>query len=572
MKRLLSLLFFILVCAFQSNAQVDTRFTYQGVLRDTADRGTVQYDFLIRLYDGADGGAVEVAAANELLSEEVVDGVFVLELDYGTEVFASSERWLEFSVRRSGEAGYQVLTPRQRITSVPVSMVADIVDWSSVENIPTGFADGDDGDTLAALNCADTQVSAWSSGLQAWTCEDPMSGPQGPQGDPGPTGMTGPQGPQGDPGLAGAQGPQGDPGPMGMTGAQGPQGDPGPMGMTGAQGPQGDPGPVGTTGAQGPQGDPGPMGMTGAQGPQGDPGPVGMTGAQGPQGDPGPMGMTGAQGPQGDPGPMGMTGAQGPQGDPGPTGMTGAQGPQGDPGADGNGVLSGSGSPSAMIGADGDFYLDTSTYQIYGPKTGGAWGSGTSLQAPGISPPADPFPGSNILVAGDIPFLQSLWSDASKQGSWTKVYDTATDSVGSTPLRAAVGARPAFVFVEMTNGSRFGGYTQLGFPTIVNTSSSFYRQEDDSFIFALDTNEILPVSQTQFGTFQRESYGPTWGGGHDIFIAGTLTTMYCNVSHSYAYNGGVLDFPNNTACNNLAGVNGGGGSHPVTAIEVYVLH
>ena len=468
MKRIPIVYFLLLACVLQAKAQVDTRFTYQGVLRDRADPGVTQYDFLVRLYDGPDAAAIEVTGANELLGEDVLDGVFVLELDYGTEVFASPDRWLEFAVRRSGESVYQSLTPRQRITSVPVSMVADTVDWSSVENVPAGFADGDDADTLAALSCADTQIGAWDSGTQTWTCADPMSGPQGPQGVPGPIGMTGPQGPQGDPG------------------------------------------------------------------------------------------------------PTGMTGPQGPQGDPGPVGMTGPQGPQGSPGVDGRTVLSGSGGPSAMTGTDGDFYLDTDSYQIYGPKTAGSWGSATSLQAPGVAPPADPFPGSNILVTGDIPFLQTLWSTASKQGSWTKAYDTTTDVVGSTPLRAAVGARPSFVFVEMTNGSRFGGYTRLGFPTIANTAS-FYRHESDSFLFALDTEEILPIAYSQFATFQRQTYGPTFGGGHDIFIADSLTTMYCNVAHSYAYEGTMQDFPNNTACNNLAGVNGGGGSHPVSAIEVYVI-
>jgi hypothetical protein len=45
----------------------------------------------------------------------------------------------------------------------------------------------------------------------------------------------------------------------------------------------------------------------------------------------------------------------------------------------GNTVLSGSGAPSGGTGADGDFYIDTSGLAIYGPRSGGAWGSGTAL-------------------------------------------------------------------------------------------------------------------------------------------------------------------------------------------------
>jgi hypothetical protein len=43
-------------------------------------------------------------------------------------------------------------------------------------------------------------------------------------------------------------------------------------------------------------------------------------------------------------------------------------------------ILTGSGAPAAALGTSGDLYLDTATYQIYGPKTSGGWGSPTSLQ------------------------------------------------------------------------------------------------------------------------------------------------------------------------------------------------
>ena len=51
-------------------------------------------------------------------------------------------------------------------------------------------------------------------------------------------------------------------------------------------------------------------------------------------------------------------------------------------GVDGTAVLNGSGAPSAGLGVDGDFYIDTADDAIYGPKTAGAWGSATSLVGP----------------------------------------------------------------------------------------------------------------------------------------------------------------------------------------------
>lgn len=59
------------------------------------------------------------------------------------------------------------------------------------------------------------------------------------------------------------------------------------------------------------------------------------------------------------------------------------RGNAGDPGADGHSVLSGSIPPTNSVGANGDFYINTSTWTIYGPKAAGVWPSGHSLIGPG---------------------------------------------------------------------------------------------------------------------------------------------------------------------------------------------
>ena len=109
-------------------------------------------------------------------------------------------------------------------------------------------------------------------------------------------------------------------------------------------------------------------GATGATGAQGLLGPTGATGA---------AGATGATGPLGPIGPIGATGATGAQG---PIGPLGATGPTGATGTAGATVLSGNGPPSAGTGVDGDFYIDLTTNTIYGPKAGGVWPSGVSLE------------------------------------------------------------------------------------------------------------------------------------------------------------------------------------------------
>ena len=66
----------------------------------------------------------------------------------------------------------------------------------------------------------------------------------------------------------------------------------------------------------------------------------------------------------------------------GATGATGNTGATGASGSDGKTILSGTGIPAVNLGVDGDYYLDKTTYNFYGPKTTGAWGTPTALVGP----------------------------------------------------------------------------------------------------------------------------------------------------------------------------------------------
>ena len=81
-------------------------------------------------------------------------------------------------------------------------------------------------------------------------------------------------------------------------------------------------------------------------------------------------------------------------------GRTGPQGEQGEQGPDGNGILSGTGAPASSVGKDGDFYLDKSTSNFYGPKISGSWGSPVSLKGQAGAPGGN---GSVILSGTSAP-------------------------------------------------------------------------------------------------------------------------------------------------------------------------
>jgi len=84
----------------------------------------------------------------------------------------------------------------------------------------------------------------------------------------------------------------------------------------------------------------------------------------------------GTPGPKGDKGDTGATGLQGIQGATGATGATGVAG------ANGKTVSNGTSNPVLGTGVNGDFYINTATNTLFGPKANGAWPSGVSLVGP----------------------------------------------------------------------------------------------------------------------------------------------------------------------------------------------
>jgi hypothetical protein len=77
---------------------------------------------------------------------------------------------------------------------------------------------------------------------------------------------------------------------------------------------------------------------------------------------------------------------QGPAGATGANGASGAAGPVGPAGENGTVIYSGTTAPSTSTGNIGDFYLDLATGILYGPKSASGWGSGISITgAPGAA-------------------------------------------------------------------------------------------------------------------------------------------------------------------------------------------
>jgi hypothetical protein len=107
-----------------------TAFTYQGKLQDNQTPANGTYDLRFRLFDAASGGT---QLGSTLCQDDVAvaDGVFTVQLDFGSQFATTGDRYLEIEVRNDtgldcgSAAGFVVLAPRQQLTGTPFAIHAN---------------------------------------------------------------------------------------------------------------------------------------------------------------------------------------------------------------------------------------------------------------------------------------------------------------------------------------------------------------------------------------------------------------------------------------------------------------
>ncbi len=123
-------------------------FTYQGRLDSggTPINDTADFDF--RLWDAAVSGN-QIGATLTANNVNVVDGLFTVELDFGTMAFNGDARWLEIAVANPVGGPFAILTPRQPLTAAPYASTA--ITALSVPGIDGHSLNSPDGSVVDAL-------------------------------------------------------------------------------------------------------------------------------------------------------------------------------------------------------------------------------------------------------------------------------------------------------------------------------------------------------------------------------------------------------------------------------------
>jgi hypothetical protein len=175
-----------------------------------------------------------------------------------------------------------------------------------------------------------------------------------------------------------------------------------------------------------------------------------------------------------------QTGPQGPKGDKGETGATGTNGKT---------ILSGTSTPSNNTGANGDIYLNTNTYQLFGPKTNGVWGSGTSIIGltgeQGDAGPAGTA-GAGVATGGTTGQVLSKVSDADFDTEWV---DQTGGGGSSNAVEITFGSILAFDNDKYMSTNQTGtiSFTLAGSGNILGKTISAKVVGDSVHVITFDT-------------------------------------------------------------------------------------
>lgn len=155
----------------------------------------------------------------------------------------------------------------------------------------------------------------------------------------------------------------------------------------------------------------------------------------------------------------GKDGSIGPEG---PRGEQGERGANGQDGADGRTVLNGNTDPTAEQGSVGDFYINTSSYVLFGPKTSSGWGSGESIlgakgdkgdkgdkgEADYVILSGTSNPTSSIGKAGDFYYNTTAKTLHYRTSSWSRIAKLA-NTIQFTKTGVSLGSTTATIDINI---------------------------------------------------------------------------------------------------------------------------
>jgi hypothetical protein len=157
---------------------------------------------------------------------------------------------------------------------------------------------------------------------------------------------------------------------------------------------------------------------------------------------------------------------------------------------------------------------------------------------------ASPVPSVQRFESNIVETIPSIFKDFDTK-SWRLLYRGTRDGFGTANFHSKCDQQSNTVTIILTTGGYiFGGFTPLAWD-----SSGTYRADSTgkSFLFSLKNPrntepKIFPLSTASRAIYCNASYVPTFGGGHDVYVAPNCdqnTSNYTNFGSDYKNDTGI---------------------------------
>jgi hypothetical protein len=171
----------LILCAGASYGQGSV-FTYQGRLTDSGSPSSGTYEMEFKLYDALMGGTqqpqpspvtVQFTGAQAV---SVTNGIFTVQLDFGTNAFPGAARYLEIDVRHVGDASFTTLSPRQQITNTPYAIRSLTAASADTATTASSVSTTSGNSIVAAINAGSSTVNASHLDITGTTAGGDLTG------------------------------------------------------------------------------------------------------------------------------------------------------------------------------------------------------------------------------------------------------------------------------------------------------------------------------------------------------------------------------------------------------------
>ena len=142
--------------------------------------------------------------------------------------------------------------------------------------------------------------------------------------------------------------------------------------------------------------------------------------------------------------------------------------------------------------------------------------------------------GSQIIKYNEFNFIEKSLRETLEKNvkRYTLIYRGSRNGYRAEDFHEKCdGKNNTIVFIQARNGRRFGGFTEAKWD-----KSNGYKTGSKGFLFSLDNKEVYHNKKNNYDIYCYSDKGPTFGGGHDLFIDDNCNKNnenYDNSDHSY---------------------------------------